>query len=163
MKLPEFPKKSHGEGAPLRRRTCRDCIGDLATVAPLKTRGRILLDNKVVLDHVEPCKRNKNQKERPERLTANLPAMTVRGSNQLEHYEHDRPLTLRELMRLQSFPDWYDFSGSHTEVRRQVGNAVPVCLATAVAKEIRRCYSSLLHDDLEPESSNNDIDRRATL
>lgn len=47
-----------------------------------------------------------------------------------------RYYTVRESARVQTFPDDYVFSGSWTEAMRQIGNAVPVELATAVGKSI---------------------------
>ncbi|MEG5062587.1 DNA cytosine methyltransferase [Microcoleus sp. B3-A4] len=41
------------------------------------------------------------------------------------HYLEPRSLTNRERARLQTFPDDFVFEGSTTEVRRQIGNAVP--------------------------------------
>lgn len=55
-----------------------------------------------------------------------------------------RYFTVRESARLQTFPDNYELHGSWTEAMRQLGNAVPVDLATVLAKEvarkIRRCH-----------------------
>jgi DNA (cytosine-5)-methyltransferase 1 len=47
-----------------------------------------------------------------------------------------RYFTVRESARIQTFPDNYIFSGSWTESMRQLGNAVPVALAEAVASSI---------------------------
>ena len=54
-----------------------------------------------------------------------------------------RYYTVREAARIQTFPDDYVFPCSWTESMRQIGNAVPVKLATIVADSIRRTlYSS---------------------
>jgi len=47
-----------------------------------------------------------------------------------------RQLTVREAARIQTFPDDWIFQGSKTAQGRQVGNAVPVLLAEAVAKHV---------------------------
>tara|TARA_R110000765_G_scaffold265621_2_gene365049 strand:+ start:778 stop:1977 length:1200 start_codon:yes stop_codon:yes gene_type:complete len=54
------------------------------------------------------------------------------------HPEHTRPLTTREYARLQTFPDTWDFSGSTNSIYKQIGNAVPVNMAHAIAQSITK-------------------------
>ena len=62
------------------------------------------------------------------------------GENMLRHPDgRVRYFTVREAARIQSFPDEYVFCGAWTEAMRQLGNAVPVSLAAAVATSIRAC------------------------
>lgn len=57
------------------------------------------------------------------------------------HYPEPRPLTNRERARLQSFPDDFKFEGSVTEVRRQIGNAVPPEGVRALARRLLPLFS----------------------
>lgn len=63
------------------------------------------------------------------KLHRHKPAYTViasgGGGTWTYHYEEPRALTNRERARLQSFPDDLIFQGNNTEIRRQIGNAVP--------------------------------------
>ena len=57
----------------------------------------------------------------------------------------NRSLTPREVARLQTFPDDYYFESvsgkpSRTTAYKQIGNAVPVCLAGKVAKALKECW-----------------------
>jgi DNA (cytosine-5)-methyltransferase 1 len=60
------------------------------------------------------------------------------------HYDRDRvTLTLRERARLQTFPDTFLFSGSKTEVRAQIGEAVPPLAAKRLAQALAEVVMSL--------------------
>lgn len=55
------------------------------------------------------------------------------------HPDETRPFTVREYARIQSFPDYWQFSGGIGEKYKQIGNAVPVEMARRIAVEIVKC------------------------
>ena len=71
------------------------------------------------------------------------------------HYNQDRVISVREAARLQSFPDWFHFTGSVSDQYRQVGNAVPPLLALALAEHIK----NLLRKAKSPPSEGAKEDR----
>lgn len=78
------------------------------------------------------------------RLVANLPSTTITNNMctpsglRCIHYAQNRALSPREGARIQSFPDWFKFSGTRTDVTKQIGNAVPPLLAIKLANQIAR-------------------------
>ena len=55
------------------------------------------------------------------------------------HYKADRLITVREALRLQSFPDDYELVSSSKQGKHTiVGNAVPPFLAGVIAKELKK-------------------------
>jgi len=74
------------------------------------------------------------------RLSPDKPAPTlVPGhSNFPVHPTKNRSITVREAATITGFPLNYKFVGTHTQRCEQVGNAVPVELAAAIAKSIKK-------------------------
>ena len=79
------------------------------------------------------------------RLSRYKPATTmVPGHNAFPlHPTENRSLTVREAARIQTFPDDVIFMGSRQEQCIQVGNAVPVKLAEALAHHIKQILDNL--------------------
>lgn len=54
----------------------------------------------------------------------------------LIHPQQNRLISLREAARLQSFPDWFRFSGSMSQQYQQIADAVPPFIAQAIASHL---------------------------
>jgi len=57
------------------------------------------------------------------------------GNSYVHPGENPRSITPREAARIQSFPDWYFFTGSTRNQFKQIGNAVPPALASIIAEQ----------------------------
>jgi DNA (cytosine-5)-methyltransferase 1 len=68
-------------------------------------------------------------------------AITSAAPREFIHPFEDRPLTLRECARLQTFPDEYRFVGNNSEVATLIGNAIPVRFASALGLALQNTLS----------------------
>ena len=59
-------------------------------------------------------------------------------------FKETRRLAVREMARLQSFPDWFQFSGSPYSQAKQIGNAVPPLFAEKLFTAIFKQHQALL-------------------
>ncbi len=76
------------------------------------------------------------------RLAWDKPAYTLLCSPQGKitdqcHPDETRPLRIREYARIQTFPDSWEFYGSTTSQYKQIGNAIPIKLAEAIALQAK--------------------------
>jgi DNA (cytosine-5)-methyltransferase 1 len=132
--------------------TAGDALGELAQQIP--SSARFLTPS---MDEYVARYEAKSQCIRPRDLHLNQPSRTVTCRNlygatgdMLRIRLKDgrrRMLTVREAARLQSFPDWFNFSGAEESQFDQIGNAVPPLLARAVADAVMSCLQS---EELSP-------------
>lgn len=76
------------------------------------------------------------------RLSWDAPSVTIRTEffkpekGRYLHPTEPRALTHHEAARIQGFPDDYKWVGSKTSIARQIGNAVPIPLGSALARHL---------------------------
>ena len=124
-------------------RTVRDAINDLPDPEKLKRENKILNHRFQPGARSYPGHTGSPMDEPAKTLKAGVHGVPG-GENMLRRADGSvRYFTVRESARLQCFPDDYLFHGSWTETMRQLGNAVPVNLAAALARDVREHLKSL--------------------
>ena len=89
---------------------------------------------------------NKKKTDDVARLYEDYPAKTLKKKNKMQHYNQTdknlkRFLTILEYKRLQSFPDNLELQGtSKSDMRDQIGNAVPCKFAEAIGRTVILTY-----------------------
>lgn len=137
--LPTAPLQTHGDGFRQKIVTAQDVLHDLEDVKP-NYEGRVKLNGKTVHAHSSTGTVYASISDNDIRLRPDEPAKTVRKKNKIVHYRHERYLTLLEYKRLMSFPDKHILCGNPSQIRDQIGNAVPCRFAEAIGKAIMKSY-----------------------
>ncbi len=96
------------------------------------------------------------------RLAYDLPSLTLTcapAQKQTErcHPTENRPLTVREYARIQTFPDDWKFCGPISAQYKQIGNAVPVNLGYAMGRSLISLLNSI-ENRFETNAANNPFD-----
>lgn len=148
----EFPEPTHGEGEGLLPYvTLKDAIGDLENEP-----GPYFTGSYSTIFMSRNRKKNWDQQSFTIQASGRqapihpggLPMENVDKNKWVfpDGEENNRRLSVKEIARIQTFPDWYEFSdgdnqkmsvnGRLDKIYKQIGNAVPVLLARAIVKPI---------------------------
>jgi len=165
LSLVEFPQSTHfgrksgGLFSEAPFVTCGDVLGDI-----LQSPERCLSHHTFV-KHSEVVRERfgglpqgaydnirKRSKPRWSEPCPSLVAGTKQGTRNHIHPLLPREFTNRECARIQGFPDTYSFSGSPSEVAKQIANAVPIPLARAVARAVCSQLESIRLEESTSES-----------
>ncbi|HDX9659959.1 TPA: DNA cytosine methyltransferase [Bacillus toyonensis] len=161
------PKATHGASANLKPYvTLRDAIGDLEEDPGSYFKGSY---STIYMSR----NRKKNWDEQSFTIQASgrqAPMhpggepMVKLGKNEWEFVgDYNRRLSVKEIARIQTFPDWFKFSdggnlkmsesGRVDKIYKQIGNAVPVILAKEIAKPIAEFVCKQLINRKESEET----------
>lgn len=79
-----------------------------------------------------------------------LTLLTTPSQKQTErcHPDEERPFTIRESARIQSFPDEWIFEGSTNKIYKQIGNAVPPNLAYHIGKSVFNLLNQIMNENI---------------
>lgn len=143
------PVKTHAisaedEGVLMPAVTVEDAIGNLPEPAKIKLPnhiGRVHGEN-IIQRYTALKYGERDSKTRINRLNPDKPSYTIvvgsdKGGGKGHVHPHTpREVTPRESARLQSFPDYWEFTGTSRHPIRQVGNAVPPIFAAVLGAHL---------------------------
>lgn len=124
--------------------TVKDAIGSLPEPAKIKLPnhvGRVHGEN-IIKRYTALKYGERDSKTRINRLNPDRPSFTIvvgsdkGGGKGHVHPYTPREVTPRESARLQSFPDFWEFTGTSRHPIRQVGNAVPPIFAAVIGSHL---------------------------
>lgn len=95
------------------------------------------LNNYKNRDHIF---KDKYYKLKPDEICKTVTSHMRNDCHMYIHPFQPRGLSPREAARVQTFPDYYLFRGSLNNWYKQIGNAVPVKLASVIAEELFKFY-----------------------
>ncbi|MBI3651528.1 MAG: DNA cytosine methyltransferase [Acidobacteria bacterium] len=143
--IPKITAKETGTLYLPRWRTVSDAFRGLPPIGssfPANHTGRVhserIINRYAGLSYGERDPHTRINKLNPERPSFTIIVGSDKGGGKGHvHPTEPREVTPRESARIQTFPDWWAFSGTSRHPIRQIGNAVPPLLAAAIGNEIR--------------------------
>jgi DNA (cytosine-5)-methyltransferase 1 len=139
------------------RRTVADALRDLPAIGSAQIGNHLGRDHsaRIIARYAGLQPGERDPKTRINRLDLARPSFTIivgsdkGGGKGHVHPTEPREVTPRESARIQTFPDWWRFSGTSRHPIRQVGNAVPPLLGAAVGSAIKSQLFGLAEVSLE--------------
>ncbi len=127
----------------LPQRTVRDALRGLPRLGERLSNHTSREHSKRIIERYKSLKPGeRDSKTRINKLDLSKPSFTIIvGSDKCGGKGHVHPIEPREVSpresaRIQTFPDWWEFSGTSRHPIRQVGNAVPPLLAAMIGREM---------------------------
>lgn len=140
--IPKICSETGSAGLP-RYRTVSDALRGLPTLSNKlpnhvgRQHSNRIMDRYARLQFGERDSRTRINKLDPKRPSFTIIVGSDKGGGKGHVHPYEpREVSPRESARMQSFPDWWAFSGTSRHPIRQVGNAVPPLLAALIGREI---------------------------
>ena len=154
--LPPRLKETHGKGNGVKPyNVVQDVLKDMPSPGCGLSNHRARNHSQYIIDRYSSMPFGmRDTKTRINRLYPDKPCFTIvvgsdkgGGKGHIHPYE-PREVTPRESARLQTFPDWWEFTGGVRDMIRQVGNAVPPLFAALMAQHMKKHIFNL--SDVSP-------------